>query len=141
MAATVTVGWDKRMRRRIGICIAALGLAACDTSNGVVCTAEFRALTVTLLDSAGQPVLDATTVTTIPRTGDTLPITWLGTPVGGTYVYVDDGANNAIRELGDSLRVDVDRSAGTDFSIAYFVDVPSGCHVRKVTGPDTVVVP
>ena len=129
------------MRQRIGICVAAFGLAACDTSNGVVCTEEFRALTVTLLDSAAQPVLDATTVTTVPRTGDTLPITWLGTPVGGTYVYVDDGAINLIQELGDSLRVDVDRSAGTDFSIAYFVDVPSGCHVRKVTGPDTLVVP
>ncbi len=129
------------MKRWIGIGIAALGLAACDTSNGVVCTLEFRALTVTLLDSAGQPVLDAATVTTLPRTGDTLAITWLGTPVGGTYVYVDDGAINTIRELGDSLRVDVDRSAGTDFAIAYFVDVPSGCHVNKVTGPDTMVVP
>ncbi len=127
--------------RRIGIWIAALGLAACDTSNGVVCTTEFRALTVTLVDSAGQPVLDAATVTTVPRTGDTLSITWLGTPVAGTYVYVDDGAIKAIRELGDSLRVDVDRSAGADFSIAFFVDVPGGCHVNKVSGPDSVVVP
>lgn len=132
------------MNKRVGTyaaLVAGLGLAACDTSNGIVCTAEFRALTVTLRDSAGQPVLDAATVTTVPHTGDTLPITWLGTPVGGTYVYVDDGAKPGIRELGDSLRVDVDRSAGTDFSIAYFVDVPSGCHVRKVTGPDTLVVP
>ncbi len=132
------------MNERIGTCIAltaVLGLAACDTSNGVACTADFRTLSFVLVDSAGQPVTDVTTVTTVPRTGDTIPITWLGMPVGGTYVYVDDGAIQQIREQGDSLRVDVDRSAGADFSIAYFVDVPSGCHVNKVTGPDTVVVP
>ncbi|MDX2121655.1 MAG: hypothetical protein SF070_11450 [Gemmatimonadota bacterium] len=129
------------MIRRIGICVAALGLAACDASNGTVCTEEFRTLAVTLVESGGQPVNDATTVTVVPRTGDTLPVTWLGTPVAGTYVYLDDGAKPRIRELGDSLRVDVDRSAGADFSIAFFVDVPGGCHVNKVSGPDSVVVP
>jgi hypothetical protein len=116
-------------------------LAACDTTDSIVCTTEFAAVTVTVVDASGAPVLDATVTSTLVRTGETLEPIWLGLPTPGTYVIVDDGSRDKLRTSGDTVAVTAQRNAGPSTAATYFIDVPGGCHVHKVTGPDTLSVP
>lgn len=115
-------------------------LPACDDGQGVVCTAEFRSITVTVVDTLGSPVGDATVTATNLRTGTLLGPTSLALLTPGTYVIVDDGSRDKLREAGDSVRVTAGRDASPVTTATYFISVPAGCHVEKVSGPDTLAV-
>jgi hypothetical protein len=110
----------------------------------IACTDEFRAITITIVNTVGAPVPDATVTSTVLPTplhpGSPLtPVSSGGSP-SGTYVIVDDLSRSAIRESGDSVRVTAQLDAGPLTTATYFINVPSGCHVNKVSGPDTLVV-
>jgi hypothetical protein len=57
--------------------------------------------------------------------------------VGNITVFSDSDAGD-VRESGDSVRV-TGTGAGTGFSAMYQFGT-DGCHVRKISGSDTVVV-
>jgi hypothetical protein len=123
------------------VLVAAAALAGCDSGAPVVCTDVFAISTVAVVDSRGAPVVGAAVTATLVRTGETLSPTWLGLLTPGTYVIVDDGSRAKLRAIGDTLAITVQRDAGPELAATYVFDVPGGCHVHKVSGPDTLAVP
>jgi len=132
---------QRYQRVRTGLAMTVAVLAACDTTAPTACTAVFLEVTVTVVDSLGAPVSDATVTSTLVRTGETLVPTWLALLTDGSYVIVDDGSRGKLRASGDTVAVTARRDAGPSVAATYFIDVPGGCHVHKVSGPDTLSVP
>lgn len=114
-------------------------MAACSevSDPGIACTEVFAMSSVYVRDTTGAPVANATLRTILLRTGEQLVPQTLALLAPGNYVIVDDGARNTIRETGDTLGVTGTSSSGS-FSAVYVFDVPQGCHINKVSGPDTV---
>ena len=126
---------------KLGVAAMLLSLAACgdDGMPGGACTASFAMVGVTVVDGAGQPVSGATVTATLVRTGQTLVPTTLMLTVPGTYVLVDDGSTQLIRRSGDGVQAHIvkDALSGT---ADYVFAVADGCHINKVSGPDSVTL-
>ena len=95
---------------------------------------------MTVVDTAGAPITNASVVATLQRTGEVLNPTGLMMLTAGTHVIVDDGARDRLRPQGDSVHVTGRVDAGPVTTAMYFITVPGGCHVTKASGPDTLVV-
>lgn len=109
--------------------------------QATVCTASFAMVPLTVLTQGGAPVSGLVITATTLRTGQSYGIpqqNGIGGP--GAYIVFDDGLHDRIRSSGDVVRV-----TGSDgvprFTADFEIDIPGGCHVRKVAGPDTVRVP
>jgi hypothetical protein len=117
-----------------------LALLGCDEPGGVACTAEFRAITLVITDNAGAPADSVNLAVTLVRTGERLDHAPLGPHPEGTYPLIDDGATTKLRASGDQVQAVATKGAAVaqaDFVIA----VPGGCHVDKLSGPDTLTLP
>jgi hypothetical protein len=118
----------------------ALLIGCGDQATPGVCTALFAMIPLTVQDSGGAPVPGLSISATIVRTDQSFTVAQIGIGGPGTYVVFDDSFLTRIRASGESVRV-----TGSDgtlrFTQLFLFDAPSGCHVRKVAGPDTVVVP
>ncbi len=108
-----------------------------DLGGGRVCTASFAVATVTAVDSNGALVPDATVTTTLLRTGETITPATVMDFVTGVYPILDDGAIPKLHPNGDSLRVHAARGPASAEATYYF-DVPGGCHIERIAGPDTL---
>jgi hypothetical protein len=105
----------------------------------LVCTESFAMIPLTVLTPAGAPVSGLVISATTVRTGQTFAIpqqSGFGEP--GRYVVFDDSFRDRIRMSGDSVLVS--GAGALQFSARFIFDVPGGCHVRKVAGPDTAWV-
>jgi hypothetical protein len=125
--------------------IAALGAVAlatsgCDEGLGTACTSVFVAIPVTLMDTLGAPT-DVTAQSVLVRSGEVLHATSLVLLAPGNFIIIDDGSLNRIRVGGDQVRVTASRSGGSVVQADYLINAPAGCHVNKVSGPDTLTVP
>jgi hypothetical protein len=108
-----------------------------DQAASPVCTALFALIPLTVQAQNGAPVSGLTISATVLRTGQSFVVPQIGAGAPGTYVVFDDNFRDRIRASGDSVRVS---GSGTlHFTQDFRFDVPGGCHVRKVAGPDTVV--
>ena len=114
-------------------------LAACHEASTGVCTEVFAIATVTVVDSVSAPAATATVTTTLLRTGETLTPTSVMDFVTGVYPILDDGAVPKLRIAGDSIRVRAVQGAAAAEAV-YRFEVPGGCHIERVSGPDTLVV-
>jgi hypothetical protein len=127
--------------RPTGLILLALGtLGGCDAPGDSFCTEQFVTVTAVVVDATGAPVVDAVVTSTLVRTGEILPPTTLALFTPGTYVIVDDGARSKLLPAGDSVRVDARRTGGPSTTADYLFDVPGGCHVNMLAGPDTLTV-
>ncbi len=124
---------------RILLGIASVSVGGCGTTTETVCTAQFVAVTVVVSSPTGEPVTGANLVVTVTRTGQQLTPQGLILYTTGTYPLIDDGSRQAIRQSGEELRARISKG-GTSVEAVFRVDVPGGCHVRKIAGPDTVVL-
>lgn len=126
---------------KFGVAVTLCSIAACGDEGmpGGACTASFATVGVTVVDGAGQPVPDASVTATLVRTGQVLVPTTLMLTVPGTYTLVDDGSTRAIRRSGESVQARIARDSQS-MTVDYVFSVPDGCHVNKVSGPDTVVL-
>ena len=117
-------------------------LAGCDATASAYCTDQFVNVTITVVDSTGAEVNDAVITSTLVRTGEVLtPAATLELFVPGTYVIVDDLARPKLLAGGDTVRVVALRgTAAAGTTATYLIDVPGGCHVNKLSGPDTLTV-
>jgi hypothetical protein len=115
--------------------------AACDDDDGVACTDEFRTATVFVADANAEPVTDATVRTYHVRTGELVPITSIVDLLPGYHVILDDGATRLIPSGVEQFRVTASRGEGAATEAFYGFSAPQGCHIEKVSGPDTLVVP
>jgi len=110
-------------------------LLACSHYDGEVCTAEFRGLPLTIVSESGTPVTDATVTTRLTRNNQVLQTT--GDSPTGWYVILTDSSAGRLRSGGDSVSAAVSASIDT---VLPFV-ISGGCHIAKLSGPDSLVVP
>ena len=111
-------------------------LGCTDDMAGTVCTDSFAYVQVRAQTTAG-PIMGLTISDSVLRTGARFPVPQNGITVPGTYVILDDNFRGQLRTSGDSVQV-TGWEGGLVFSAVYVFDVPDGCHVRKVSGPDVV---
>jgi hypothetical protein len=119
---------------------AAIGLAAAcsDASPVAGCTESLAFVSVQVLDTIGAPAPAVTASHHVPRTGRTLTVPQDGSLAAqGRYVVLTDIQRGEILPAGDTVRM-TGIQGTTGFVADFFLDVPEGCHVRKVAGPDTV---
>ena len=119
---------------------AACALATCKaTAPQAVCTAQVVALALVVRAPDGSPVPGLTISDTILRTRQA--ITYSPPPIASrARIIFDDSFRTTIRPEGDSVRV-AGTTGTTGFSANFIFDVPYGCHVSKLAGPDSVTVP
>lgn len=115
-------------------------LFGCQDSGGVACTAQFVAYALVITDNAGAPAGGVDLTVTLVRTGERLEPAPVGPHPDGTYPLLDDGATNKLRVTGDQVRA-VGTKGPATVQADFLFDVPGGCHVHKVSGPDTVALP
>jgi hypothetical protein len=132
-------GFHRFCRLRNLSLLASVGLLGCDQQSTEVCTAMFAVSTVTVVDAGSAPAAGATVTTTLVRTGETLTPTTLMDFVTGVYPILDDGAIPRLRPSGDSIRVRAHQGAASAEAI-YRFEIPGGCHIEKISGPDTLVL-
>lgn len=119
-----------------------LVLLACGGNDEpVACTEEFRVATVYVEDASAAAVSDASVKTYLVRTGELVPVTSIMDLVPGHYVILDDNATRLIRSDPEPFRVTAERGGGTPVEALYTFRAPQGCHIEKVSGPDTLMVP
>lgn len=117
-------------------------VAACDDdAEQVACTEEFRTAIVFVEDEGERPVTDAIVQTFLVRTGELVPVTSILDLMPGSYLILDDGATALIPSGTEEFRVTVTRGGGVPVEALYVFEAPQGCHIVKVSGPDTLLVP
>ena len=122
---------------RASLAIALGVLASCDDAL-VACTTEFRAVFIAVVDSTNAPVPDAVVTSILSRSGDTLSVA-AGVAPTGLYPILDDAARGKLTRSGEAVAVTAQRGP-TMASATYVFDVPGGCHINKVSGPDTLTI-
>jgi hypothetical protein len=124
----------------VGLAAIVALMSACGGSpGGAACTELFVSIPVTVVDNGGQPVEEATVTAVLLRTGQTLPPTGLMLNTPGSYTLVDDGSTSVLRRTGDPVQAHISKGAQS-MTVDYVFSVPGGCHVDKVSGPDTVTL-
>ncbi len=124
-----------------------LALASCgpkripESCNGVICTAEFRMLTVYLQDSLGNAYtpdkVETYDVNAHLINMQTIP----AVPGGNAYTYIDDhnlsdlGVNMANEVIFKVIKHNATVKQDT------FTVKADCCHVIKISGADTLTVP
>lgn len=120
--------------------IAARSNSCTTASENCVCTDEFRVYGLTVVDEAGEPVNEVSLEVVNLRTDRRLVSLFLGMPTPGTFWIVDDTMRDEFRVGGDSIRV-TGASGPLSFVTGFRFSVDEcGCHVQKLTGPDTVTI-
>jgi hypothetical protein len=125
------------MMRAVAVMALALAVGACDEA----CTDEFRFATVAVVDGADEPVTDATVQTYLVRTGELVPVTSFIPREPGTYLVLDDSAKPLIEGPEEEFRVEAERPTGSSAQATFVFSVPGGCHINRISGPDTLQVP
>lgn len=125
----------------IGLCTACTEA----TTDLLICTREFRTLSIQVQSSTGEPVLDASIEVRRRDTGSLWPATGserLIDPVQGWYAVVDDSHLYLIqRDEQVPLTISVSRSASANVvASADWIVTSDGCHVSRVTGQDQLIV-
>jgi hypothetical protein len=126
---------------RYGALLFTILIAACAGSDGgSVCTASFAYLTVHAIDSSGQPVSGLAIRDSVLRTHQAFDVIneSFAEYAPGTATVFTDSNIGAVRNPGDSVEV-TGAAADSRFTATY-VFGSDGCHVRRIAGPDTVVV-
>ena len=125
-----------------GLCAA---LSGCGTEPPF-CTAVLEAIATTVDNGAAQPLNGLTVTDTVRRTGAVLHVV-AGSGVADTLpanssasvVIFSDDFLQAVLPTGDEVIVVV--AAGGRTGSGNYRFGSDGCHVRKLAGPDTLVVP
>jgi hypothetical protein len=113
-------------------------MPGCDSGDFLLCTTEWVTAWVTLVDSTGAPVDSATVTATIRRSGRVIVYP---TPQGfgfrvGDYVFLTDADRRQLRSSGDAVIVTGTKSNAA--ASGNYVYANGGCHIEKVSGPDTL---
>lgn len=91
-----------------------------------------------MVDTTGALFSAAWVVTdTVLRTGKVLVIAQQGYPTGTATIFSDSNLSEVL-SAGDSVRV-AGVGGGKTFTAWYQFGSAGGCHVQRISGPDTVV--
>lgn len=105
----------------------------------MVCTKEFRMITVTFVDGNGNPQIVKGFTSVNKRTGEVLnPNNDSG--IQGLYVVASDSDLLKLSEKGDNVLVSaIDSKTNVKLQVEYLISGGvCSCHVTKISGPDTV---
>jgi hypothetical protein len=132
------------MNRIIACAVLALvvsgpALSCSDPSDGCVCTASFAFYNVAVVTASGAPVTGLTPTVTVIRTGQHL--TPSVSAAGNQYPVFSDGEISQIDPAGEAVHFAAGNAQGSTAG-DYVFDAPGACHchMRKVSGPDTLVL-
>lgn len=104
-----------------------------------VCDDSFAFVVAVAVDAGGSLVSGLVITDSVLRTGERFVVEQFnGFEPVGSYTVFSDNFESKVREAGDAVRV-----TGTDGSRGFgatFVFGSDGCHIRKISGPDTVRV-
>ena len=103
-----------------------------------MCTALFAYVTAVAVDTDANPVSGLAITDTVVRTGHGFAVPQDVAFPTGTVDLFSDNFIGEVRKSGDAVRV-TGTAGGKGFSASYTLG-SDGCHVRKIAGPDTVVV-
>lgn len=106
----------------------------------VICTMEFRSLSVQFKDASGKPVAVKDYTAIIKRTGETTTTTSENNN-NGNYLVVSDSDTKKLSEAGDTIEVSATNPLTNQRKTVQFV-VKGGkcaCHIEKISGPEEVV--
>lgn len=120
-----------------GICL----VAACrDGSSIAGCSESLAFVSVQAVDTLGLPATGVAVSHYLPRSGRVLVVPQdTDLVVQGRYVVLTDIQRGQILPAGDTVRMTGIQGA-TSFVADFLLDVPDGCHIRKLGGPDTVAL-
>ena len=109
-----------------------------DFADDHPCTDLYAAVGVSVVDASGAPVTGLESVSRFEDSGQELRLTQSGI-ADGFYLIVDDSQLPRISKAGEAVRFD---ARGTRGAVAgQFLIGSDGCHVEKIDGPDTLVMP
>ena len=131
------------MKKLLGffLMLGTLLISCSDTADceDMVCTKEFRMITVTFVDANGNPQIVKGFTSINKRTGEVL------TPNNdmanqGIYVVASDSDILKLSEKGDNVLVSAtDSKTNVKLQVEYLIAGGlCSCHVTKISGPDTV---
>jgi hypothetical protein len=122
----------------IGIALLYFGACGLGEDESCACTKEYAAVVVTVLDASGDLELDFPATVVVLRTGSELPVAQRGAD-SGTYTVITDSEKKLVRAEGENIRISGEKD-GRAFTGDFEIGVPGvcRCHVRKVSGPDTL---
>jgi hypothetical protein len=108
----------------------------------IICTQEFRSVTVRFKNAAGEPVTVKEFTSVIKRTGKA-PQSGAADQnhSRGSYAVVTDGDTKSLLSSGDTINVSAVNPQTNQRKTAQFV-VKGGkcaCHIEKVSGPEEVL--
>ena len=107
----------------------------------MVCTKEFRTITVKFIDDYGDPLLVNNFSAVNKRTGRSMSQT--NSIQGlGIYVVASDADQKELSEKGDIVLVSASNPKNNSKLTAEFV-ISGGlciCHVSKISGPETIKI-
>lgn len=110
---------------------------ACTKTEEVVCSEEFRLITVGVTDAQGAPVLGATTYTIRQSDGDTIKIGF-NQPNNGNYIVLTDNQKLLVKQEGEKFKFVV--SKGTKSVSGVYKIQTDFCHIEYVSGPDNLIL-
>jgi hypothetical protein len=113
-------------------------LLGCD-GVPLACADYFGFVTITLVDGANAPVPDAALTSVVTRTADTLVANPGGNSPLGLYSIADDSDRGKLSPFGDTIKLTVGRAI-TVVETTYVL-APGACHITKLSGPDTLLIP
>lgn len=109
----------------------------------LICTQEFRSVTVKFKDTSGNPLVVKNFSAVVKRTGkstDSGPVDTVHSK--GNYSVVTDNYRKNLAVNGDTIIVSAVNPASNEKKTVQFV-VSGGkcaCHIEKLSGPDEVVL-
>ncbi|WP_306552011.1 hypothetical protein [Daejeonella sp.] len=121
-------------------------LGSCSSSEpavceNMVCTTEFRTITVKFLDDSGNPLLVNNFSAVNKRTGRSMSQNSIINGLG-IYVLASDADLKELSEKGDIVLVSASNPKNNSKVTAEFV-ISGGlciCHVSKISGPETIKI-
>jgi hypothetical protein len=121
-------------------------LGSCSSSEpavceNMVCTTEFRTITVKFLDDSGNPLLVNNFSAVNKRTGRSMSQNSIINGQG-IYVLASDADLKELSEKGDIVLVSASNPKNNSKVTAEFV-ISGGlciCHVSKISGPETIKI-
>jgi hypothetical protein len=118
------------------------GLSGCGSDKLVACAEDIETITATVVNQVGQPLAGLEVTATVRRTGTVLtltqsPVQELPSAGGSVMVFSDEFQRN-IRPGGEDVSVVV--TAGGHSGSGLFRFGSNGCHVQKLSGPDSLTV-
>ncbi len=105
----------------------------------IACTMMFAMVTVEVKDQQGNKVVLDEYYTTREKTGDKLT-PQSNMPDSGTYTIVDDGFVSILKNKSEQFRF-IGKKNGAEVVNEPYVISADCCHVNKVSGKGTIIIP